>query len=472
MNQTEVKDKSDVKVKIQKFGSYLSGMVMPNIGAFIAWGLITALFIPTGWWPNEDLAKLVGPMITFLLPLLIGFTGGRMIYDIRGGVVGATATMGVIVGTDIPMFLGAMIMGPIGGYVIKKFDQAVHGKIKSGFEMLVNNFSAGIIAGILTLIAYKAIGPVVAGLSNVLASGVEAIINANLLPLANIFIEPAKVLFLNNAINHGILSPLGIDQAADAGKSILFLLETNPGPGLGILLAYWLFGKGTAKQTAPGAVIIHFLGGIHEIYFPYILMKPMLILAAIAGGVSGVFTFNLFNAGLVAAPSPGSIFALLAMTPKGNYVGVLAGVLIATAVSFAVASLILKTSKATDEDLSSAAAKMEEMKGKKSSVSSALTTEATVNPEEVNKIVFACDAGMGSSAMGASILRNKTQKAGLDVTVINTAISNLPADADVVITHKDLTDRAKAKLPNATHISVENFLNSPKYDELINNLKK
>jgi mannitol PTS system EIICBA or EIICB component len=472
MNQKEVKDKSDVKVKIQKFGSYLSGMVMPNIGAFIAWGLITALFIPTGWWPNEDLAKLVGPMITFLLPLLIGFTGGRMIYDIRGGVVGATATMGVIVGTDIPMFLGAMIMGPIGGYAIKKFDQAVHGKIKSGFEMLVNNFSAGIIAGILTLIAYKAIGPVVAGLSNVLASGVEAIINANLLPLANIFIEPAKVLFLNNAINHGILSPLGIDQAADAGKSILFLLETNPGPGLGILLAYWLFGKGTAKQTAPGAVIIHFLGGIHEIYFPYILMKPMLILAAIAGGISGVFTFNLFNAGLVAAPSPGSIFALLAMTPKGNYVGVLAGVLIATAVSFAVASLILKTSKATDEDLSSAAAKMEEMKGKKSSVSSALTTQATVNPEEVNKIVFACDAGMGSSAMGASILRNKTQKAGLDVTVINTAISNLPADADVVITHKDLTDRAKAKLPNATHISVENFLNSPKYDELINNLKK
>jgi mannitol PTS system EIICBA or EIICB component len=461
MNQTEVKDNSDVKVKIQRFGSYLSGMVMPNIGAFIAWGLITALFIPTGWWPNEDLAKLVGPMITFLLPLLIGFTGGRMVYDIRGGVVGATATMGVIVGTDIPMFLGAMIMGPIGGYAIKKFDQMVHGKIKSGFEMLVNNFSAGIIAGALTLIAYKVIGPVVAGLSNALAAGVEAIVNANLLPLANILIEPAKVLFLNNAINHGILSPLGIDQAASAGKSILFLLETNPGPGLGILLAYWLFGKGTAKQTAPGAVIIHFLGGIHEIYFPYILMKPMLILAAMAGGVSGVFTFNLFNAGLVAAPSPGSIFALLAMTPKGNYIGVLAGVLVATAVSFAVAALILKTSKATDEDLSSAAAKMEEMKGKKSSVSSVLTSQDSVNPNNVNKIVFACDAGMGSSAMGASILRNKTQKAGLDVTVINTAIN-----------HKDLTDRAKAKLPNVTHISVENFLNSPKYDELINNLKK
>jgi len=472
MNES-VNNKQDVKVRIQRFGSYLSGMVMPNIGAFIAWGLITALFIPTGWLPNEDLAKLVGPMITFLLPLLIGFTGGKMIYDVRGGVVGATATMGVIVGTDIPMFLGAMIMGPIGGWVIKKFDQSIHGKVKSGFEMLVNNFSAGIIGGLLTLIAYKGIGPVVVAISNVLASGVEAIINAKMLPLANIFIEPAKVLFLNNAINHGILSPLAIDQAAEAGKSILFLLETNPGPGLGILLAFWLFGKGTVKQTAPGAVIIHFLGGIHEIYFPYILMKPMLILAAIAGGVSGVFTFNLLDAGLVAAPSPGSIFALLAMTPKGGYFATLAGVIVATAVSFAVASLILKTSKATEEDLTIAAAKMEEMKGKKSSVSSALTSQsAEVKAVDVNKIVFACDAGMGSSAMGAGILRNKVQKAGLDQTVINTSINNLPEDADVVITHKDLTDRAKAKLPNATHISVDNFLNSPKYDELINSLKK
>jgi len=472
MNES-VKDKQEFKVKIQRFGSYLSGMVMPNIGAFIAWGLITALFIPTGWLPNEDLAKLVGPMITFLLPLLIGYTGGKMIYDVRGGVVGATATMGVIVGTDIPMFLGAMIMGPIGGWVIKKFDQAIHGKIKSGFEMLVNNFSAGILGGLLTLLAYKGIGPFVQGISNVLATGVEAIINAKLLPLANIFIEPAKVLFLNNAINHGILSPLAIEQAADAGKSVLFLLETNPGPGLGILLAFWLFGKGTAKQTAPGAVIIHFLGGIHEIYFPYILMKPMLILAAIAGGVSGVFTFNLLDAGLVAAPSPGSIFALLAMTPKGGYFATLAGVTVATAISFAVAALILKTSKETEENISVATAKMEEMKGKKSSVSSVLTSQASeVKTEHVNKIVFACDAGMGSSAMGASILRNKVQKAGLGQTVINTAINNLPEDADIVITHKDLTDRAKAKLPNATHISVENFLNSPKYDELIHSLKE
>lgn len=461
---------SGFRVKVQRFGSYLSGMIMPNIGAFIAWGLITALFIPTGWLPNEELSKLVGPMITYLLPLLIGFTGGRMIYDIRGGVVGATATMGVIVGADIPMFLGAMIMGPLGGYAIKKFDAMIHGKVKQGFEMLVNNFSAGIIAGILTLLAFEGIGPVVLGLNKALAAGVEVIVNAGMLPLTNIFIEPAKVLFLNNAINHGILSPLGIEQAAQNGKSILFLLETNPGPGLGILLAFWLFGKGAAKQSAPGAVIIHFLGGIHEIYFPYILMKPMLLLGAIAGGISGVFTFSMLNAGLVAPPSPGSIFALMAMTPRGNYVAVLAGVLVATAVSFAVSALILKSSKQTEEDadLTEAAQKMEQLKGKKSSV---VNTAETAQFDGVRKIIFACDAGMGSSAMGASILRNKAKKAELDVEVNNTAINNLPSDADIVVTHKDLTDRAKDKLPNAHHISVENFLNSPKYDELINNLK-
>ncbi|MFC0560464.1 PTS mannitol transporter subunit IICB [Halalkalibacter alkalisediminis] len=470
---------SNIKVKIQRFGSFLSGMIMPNIGAFIAWGLITALFIPTGWIPNENLAELVGPMITFLLPLLIGYTGGKMVYDVRGGVVGATATMGVIVGADIPMFLGAMIMGPLGGYLIKKFDKAIENKVKSGFEMLINNFSAGIIGGALTLIAYVGVGPIVYTLNQTLATGVNFLVQNNLLPLASILIEPAKVLFLNNAINHGILGPIGIEQAAREGMSILFLLESNPGPGLGILLAFMLFGKGMAKQTAPGATIIHFFGGIHEIYFPYILMKPALIIAAIAGGASGVFTLLLFNGGLVAAPSPGSIIAILAMTPRGGYFAVIAGVVVATVVSFLIASVILKGSKLTgDEDLTKATEQTSALKGKESRASVLVNKDQEVKAvnneikkENVNKIIFACDAGMGSSAMGASILKNKVKKAGLTIDVSNTSINNLPNDVDVVITHKDLTDRAMAKVPTAVHISVENFLNSPKYDELIEKLK-
>ncbi|WP_078555416.1 PTS mannitol transporter subunit IICB [Bacillus alkalicellulosilyticus] len=473
MSSSGENTKPDFRVRIQRFGSYLSGMIMPNIGAFIAWGLITALFIPTGWLPNENLAELVGPMIIYLLPLLIGYTGGKMIYGGRGGVVGATATMGVIVGSDIPMFLGAMIMGPLAGYLIKKVDEYVQPKVKEGFEMLVSNFTAGILGAILTLFAYVGIGPVVTGLNQVLAGGVQVIVNAGLLPLANIFIEPAKVLFLNNAINHGILSPLGASEAAELGKSILFLLETNPGPGLGILLAFMVFGKGIARQTAPGAVVIHFFGGIHEIYFPYILMKPLLILAAIAGGVSGVFTFTLFNVGLVAPPSPGSIFALMAMTARGDHIGVILGVIVAAAVSFVVAAIILKTGKQSDEDdITSAAAKMEEMKGKKSTVAGSFENKnEEIDVTKVNKIIFACDAGMGSSAMGASVLRNKAKKAGLNIDITNTAINILPNDADIVITHKDLTPRAKEKLPTATHISVDNFLSSPKYDQLIESLK-
>lgn len=306
----------DTKVKIQNFGRFLSNMVMPNIGAFIAWGFITALFIPTGWLPNETLAKLVGPMIMYLLPLLIGYTGGKLVGGDRGAVVGAVTTMGVIVGTDIPMFMGAMMAGPLGGWAIKHFDRAIEGKVKSGFEMLVNNFSAGIIGMALAIVSFYLIGPFVKGLSTALAAGVGFLVAHSLLPLTSIFVEPAKILFLNNAINHGIFSPLGIQQAAEHGKSIFFLIEANPGPGFGILLAYMMFGRGNAKQSAAGASIIHFLGGIHEIYFPYVLMNPRLILAVIAGGMTGVFTLTVFGAGLVSPASPGSIFAVLLMTPK------------------------------------------------------------------------------------------------------------------------------------------------------------
>ncbi len=452
--------------KVQKFGRFLSGMVMPNIGAIIAWGLITALFIPTGWAPNEYLSKLVGPMIIYLLPLLIGYTGGRSVGGSRGGVIGAVATMGVIVGVDIPMFIGAMIMGPFGGYVIKKFDAAIAGKVKPGFEMLVNNFSAGILGGLVALIGYTAIGPVVLSLSNMLKVGVEGIVSAGLLPLISIFIEPGKILFLNNAMNHGVLSPIGIQEAKEMGRSIFFLLEPNPGPGLGILLAYWIFAKGMIKQSAPSAIIIHFLGGIHEIYFPYVLMNPMLILAVIAGGASGVFTFSLMGAGLVATPSPGSIFALLAMTPKGGYLAVLAGVVVSTAVTFLVAAPFVKraNSRLDEEELEDAKAKVKELKGVPSAPTNAAPRKA------VNKVVFACDAGMGSSAMGATTLRNKFKKAGLSIVVVNHAIEDIPADADIVITHETLTERARGIAAKAEHISITNFIDSPEYDALVKRL--
>ncbi|MEG3109441.1 PTS mannitol transporter subunit IICBA [Pantoea sp. T14] len=470
---------SSVKVKVQSFGRFLSNMVMPNIGAFIAWGIITALFIPTGWIPNETLAKLVGPMITYLLPLLIGFTGGRLVGGDRGGVVGAITTMGVIVGADMPMFLGSMIAGPLGGWAIKSFDRAIDGKIKSGFEMLVNNFSAGIIGMLLALLAFMAIGPLVEGLSHILAAGVNLMVQNNLLPLTSIFVEPAKILFLNNAINHGIFSPLGIQQASEAGKSIFFLIEANPGPGMGVLMAYMFFGRGSAKQSAGGAAIIHFFGGIHEIYFPYVLMAPRLLLAVILGGMTGVFTLTLLNGGLVSPASPGSILAVLAMTPKGAYFANIAAIVAAFAVSFVVSAILLKTSKVKeDDDIEAATQRMQDMKaqskgqGAAGAAGAAVASDAmSVDLNHVRKIIVACDAGMGSSAMGAGVLRKKVQDAGLSsVSVTNTAINALPGDVDLVITHRDLTERAIRQAPHAQHISLNNFLDSALYATLTERL--
>jgi PTS system mannitol-specific IIC component len=373
----------------------------------------------------------------------------------------------------MPMFLGSMIAGPLGGWAIKKFDVWVDGKIKSGFEMLVNNFSAGIIGMILAILAFLGIGPAVEVLSKILAAGVNFMVAHDMLPLASIFVEPAKILFLNNAINHGIFSPLGIQQSHDLGKSIFFLIEANPGPGMGVLLAYMFFGRGSAKQSAGGAAIIHFLGGIHEIYFPYVLMNPRLILAVILGGMTGVFTLTLLNGGLVSPASPGSILAVLAMTPKGAYFANIAAIVAAMAVSFVVSAVLLKTSKVKEEDdIEAATRRMQDMKAQSKGGATPLAAGDVANDlSHVRKIIVACDAGMGSSAMGAGVLRKKVHDAGLsNISVTNCAINNLPPDVDLVITHRDLTERAMRQVPQAQHISLTNFLDSGLYTSLTERL--
>ena len=490
--------RTGARVHVQRFGTFLSNMILPNIAAFIAWGFITALFIQAGWitlvgdkvfgyvpgledgqydygfvsslggW-DADGGGIVGPMITYLLPILIGYTGGRMTYNdtIRGGVVGAIATMGAITAASVPMFLGAMVMGPLGGYTMKRIDALWAHKIKPGFEMLVNNFSAGIWGMILALFGFAIAGPFVEAFSNLAENVVDFLVDHSLLPLTSIFVEPAKILFLNNAINHGVFTPLGTQEAVENGQSILFLIEANPGPGAGLLLAFMFFGKGLAKATAPGALVIQFFGGIHEIYFPYVLMKPKLVLAVILGGMTGVATNLLFDSGLRAPAAPGSIIAVWLQAPASSLVGVTLSVLFAGAVSFSVAAILLRLDRSPDEgDLTAATADMETMKGKKSSIAGALAGADA--GKEIRSIVFACDAGMGSSAMGASVLRKKIQSAGHgEVTVINKAISDLSDTYDLVVTHQDLTERARQKTPSAIHVSVDNFMGSPRYDEIV-----
>ncbi|MDY5863228.1 PTS mannitol transporter subunit IICB [Agathobacter sp.] len=468
-----------MKAKIQTFGRFLSGMVMPNIGAFIAWGLLTALFIEKGWFPNEQLSSIVSPMLTYVLPILIAYQGGKMVGGDRGALMGAIATIGVICGTEYTMFMGAMIMGPLAGLVIKKFDKAVDGHIPAGFEMIVNNFSVGILGLIMAVIGYYLIGPFMGVILGALSAGVNVLVTHGILPLVTVFVEPAKILFLNNAINHGIFSPLGAEQIAETGKSVFYMIESNPGAGTGVLLAYMFFSKDKkTKDSAPGALIIHLFGGIHEIYFPYVLMNPLLLLAAIGGSLAAMTYYTVFDLGLSGPASPGSIIAFLLMAPKGSTLAVLLGVVIAAVVSFVIAIPIIRlTGNKHEGSLEDASAKMKDMKaaskGEAVSASADAIEQQTVAipAEKIKHIVFACDAGMGSSAMGASVLKKKIQKAGLDIEVTHASVSSIPPEAQIVVTHQDLKERAMKSAPQARLVTITNFMTAPEYDELVESLK-
>ena len=445
-----------MRKSIQQFGRSLSAMVMPNIGAFIAWGLITAMFIPGGWFPNEHLAIMVSPMLKYLLPTLIAFTAGKNISGYRGGVAGAVAAMGVIIGTDTPMFLGAMIMGPLAGWCIKKFDSMVKGKVGAGFEMLVDNFSLGIIALLLAIAGYLLIGGIVEGLSDALGAGVNWMLKHKLNPLLSLIVDPAKVVFLNNAVNHGIMTPLGIQQAAEMGHSMLFLVDPNPGPGLGILLACWVFGKGMTKQSAPGAAVIQLFGGIHEIYFPYVLARPMLLLPIIIGNVCALSFFTLTDFGLVAPASPGSLISIILMSPRGRTLMGILGVFIATAISFLLSIPIIKSRP--------------DFQGENEQAPS--TDESTSTAPlsgTIRKIVFACDAGMGSSALGATRFKARLMKNGLgSIICVNSAVDVIPADADLVVCQSTLADRVQGH----EIVRITNFISDPALDALLDRLKK
>lgn len=439
-------------------------MVMPNIGALIAFGFLAALFIDTGWIPNKGFNSMVSPMLTYLIPILIASTGGRMIGGDRGRVAGAIAVIGAIMSnTEITMLMVAMVMGPLAGFCVKKFDEAMDGHMPAGFEMLINNFSVGIIGMVLAMLGYVAIGPFMSAILMILSAGVNFLVEHSVLPLVSVFVEPAKVLFLNNALNHGIFTPIATEQAAEAGKSIMYMLETNPGPGLGVLLAYMFFCKDkVTKDSAPGAVIIHLLGGIHEIYFPYILMNPVVIVAPILGNMAAILWYTITDCGLVGPASPGSIIAYLMVSPGYDLVKVLIGVVIAAGISFVVASPIVKMAGGRS---------LEEAQNEMASMKQAAKGETTVpgtieRSEEVKKIIFACDAGMGSSAMGATKFRNRIKNDRPDITVSNTSVDTIPADCDIAVVQTTLAARAKKAAPQAQLITIGNFLADPALDAL------
>ncbi len=453
----ERRKKVVIKEKVQSFGNFISSMIIPNIGAFIAWGFITAIFTPTGWFPNEKITLLVEPLTQYLLPLLVGITGGKVTGGPRGGVVAAISTIGVTASTSIPMVLGAMVMGPLSGYIIKKFDKIIKDKVPAGFEMLVNNFSLAIIGMILAIVGLFVIGPSMTIIVGVMNIGVSFIVKNGLLPLLAVFMEPIKVLFLNNAINHGIIGVIALDQVNEYGKSILYLLEANPGPGLGVILSYFIYSKGTMKQSAPSAAIIQFFGGIHEIYFPYILINPSLLLAAIIGSIVSIITFLTFNSGLIATASPGSIFSIMMLSHKSDILTNLLGVCVGAIVSFFISAFLLKRKYREKDDKNTNRENVQEL---------------DLDIKDIKKIVFACDVGMGSSTMGATNFRNRIKDFNLDIEVVNSSVANIPDDADIIITHKGLLDSIKKEINKDKIIFIENFLEDDNLEVLYEKLSK
>lgn len=456
-----------MKNGVQRFGKFLSAMIMPNIGALIAFGFLAAFFNGSGWIPHEGFATIFSAILVYLIPILIASTGGKLIGGDRGSVVAAIAVVGAIMSDpDTTMLMAAMIMGPLAGFCIKKFDDAMEGRMPAGFEMLINNFSVGILGMLLAMFGFLAVGPFMNLILGILSAGVKFLVEHSVLPLIAVFIEPAKVLFLNNALNHGIFTPIATAQAAETGRSIMYMLEANPGPGLGVLLAYMFFCKDQeTKQSAPGAVIIHLLGGIHEIYFPYILMNPLVIVGPILGNVAAIFWFNLTDCGLVGPASPGSIIAYLMMAPGDKMVQIVIGVVIATAISFVVSSAIVRTAKG--KSLEEA---QEEMASRKAQAKGTAAPVAITSAEGVKKVVFACDAGMGSSAMGATKFRNRIKAQRPDLTVINTSVDTIPQDCDIAVVQVTLVDRARKCVPHAQIVTINNFLADPSLDELYRQL--
>lgn len=446
-----------IRSNVQKIGSFISSMIIPNIGAFIAWGFIEAIFSPTGWFPNERISTLIDPLKNYLLPLLVGYTGGKVTGGARGGIVAAIATIGVICGANIPMILGAIIIGPVSGYLIKKLDIKLKDKIPYGFEMLVNNFSLAFMGIILAIIGLVIIGPSIIIVDKIMNKGVYFIIRNGLLPLLAIFIEPIKVLFLNNVMNHGIINIIAMDQITEYGKSILYLLEANPGPGLGVILSYYIYSKGVMKQFVPSAAIIQFFGGIHEIYFPYILLNPQLLIAAIIGNAVSIMIFLIFNTGLISLASPGSIFSIMMLSYKGDILKNLLGVFGGAIVSFFIATILLKRKYRKNVDIN---------------INKKNKNELNFDIKSIKKIVFACDVGMGSSAMGARNFINKIKGFKLDIEVINSSISNIPSDSDIIITHKGLLGGIKKDINKSKIICIENFLEDDTLELLYEKFKK
>lgn len=438
--------------QLRKAGHHLNEMIMPNLSLFIAWGILSLVMKGVSGDLHATLEKVCHWMIQLLLPILISYSGGKSVGGQKGAVAGAIASLGLIARSDAPQIVGAMIIGPLAGILYEQFVSRFHAKFRAGYEMLVSNLLVGLIGSVICIIGIVFIEPALNSFHLLLVSVVSWLVKMNLLPLVSLILEPLKVLFFNNAINHGVLTPLGIEFSQAVGHSYLFLMEANPGPGLGILLAILCFAKKQEKVNTSGALMIHAIGGIHEIYFPFVLLRPSLFLAVMVGGASGTLIFQWLDAGLATPVSPGSLLVIFANTPYPQLAGVSIGIALSTFVSFICATLLLKLPKKEKGD------------------NTVKERGEILELSTIHSVVFACDSGMGSSAMGAALLKKKLAAEKIDLAVGYSSVYELNNQVNqLVIVQHELADLAREKVPQSQIFVLDHFLET---DILLSQIKE
>ena len=473
-----------MKTFLHRFGKFYSKIMIDYIGIFIFVGILSVVFGDYGWIPNKNIYAISQFVYQTVIPILIAYTAGNQRKRLEanenlnqlyaGGVIAVMATAGMLLADAGSGILFAMLFGPFCGILWEKVLEPIVERGKSGLEMLIRNIVVALAGSIMAVFAFYIVAPVLSVVVGILFAGMNILIEQRLIFLLSFIIEPAKILFLNNSLNHGILFPLGMQQAEQTGESMLFLLETNPGPGFGILLALYFCKKEKRKEYL-SSMFVELIGGVHEIYFPAVLSNIWLLLALIGGGAAGNVCFSIFHAAATGAISPGSILIVLLLSTKNRILGVLLGVLVSAVVSAILAVLILRVQiRLKKQEQRQNQEEKQEQKQQKEQIKDKESSKANGNREEkmVQKIGVICNAGVGSSAIGAALFRRKLKEINrMEIEVSAYAADQIPEDVAIVICQKDFKEVALQKV-KAEIYTVDNLLNQAEYITILNEIQK
>lgn len=456
---------NSLKRLLSKGVKFYSSIIAANLPLFIMLGFISLMFSNSGLFPNEKMALVSQSCYKYLLPTILAYYAGKKIGGESGAFTGAVCGLAISIFSAYTSFIASIFMGTLCGILCRFLKEKIKFDKFTGFEMISKNIFFGAVGVITVSLTYFIFAPIFSYIDLFFSNLIEYLSDVKTLPITTSVIETLKVFSLNNSINHGFLIPAGVENAANFGKSVFFLLETNPGPGLGILLAFYILNKDRRKYFA-SCMTVQAIGGIHEIYFPIVLSNLKLLIALILGAMSGNLVFYLLHAGARGAISPGSIITIFLMCTPSDWFAIMLGIATSAVVSCLSACLILEFDAHKSKEVES---------DDNTSESIETTSEPVFSLPDfgyVEDIVFVCDAGIGSSVMAASMFKKMLIENGLGgISVSSSPVDEIPEDADLLICQKIISTKARNYNEYATIIEVENFMDSNMYKAIIEKIK-